>query len=399
MIRLLAVVEAATVTGPAKNLLEFARTAREPFDGGEGVEVSLVTFHRSDVAKQFEGEAENEFVAVARRQGVDIAVLPERKRFDMRVVEMLRQVVNERQPDIVQTHHVKSHFVMRLSGAWRQHPWVAWHHAYTATDFKMHCYNQLDRWSLRAPEVVMTVNKPFVEDLHRLGVRRERLRVLHNQARIGWNAHVTPEDVAQLRQRLGIPEGDKVVLAVGRFSWEKGHIDLVHSFAALKREQPSLPVRLVLVGEGPERGALESACRESGITDSVIFAGHQSDVGPFFAMANVLALPSLGEGSPNVLLEAISANLPVVTTDVGGIPEMVVHEESALVLKARDLDAMTRYLGRVLTDENLARSLASNALIVAARYSPEARLSALLELYRGLARDKVKQPVAAGAGK
>jgi glycosyltransferase involved in cell wall biosynthesis len=310
--------------------------------------------------------------------------LPERKRFDPEVIELLRQTVERRSPDIVQTHHVKSHFLMRKTGVWRTYPWVAWHHAYTTTDFKMRLYNQLDRWSLRVPTLVMTVNQPFVDDLARIGVPRERIRKLHNQARIGWNSHVTPEAVQALREKWSIAADERVVLAVGRFSKEKAHIDLIEAFAQLRKQNPNLKVRLVIVGEGPERENLQNAATRLGITDNVVFAGQQSDVGPFFAMADVMALPSHGEGSPNVLLEAIAAGLPLVSTTVGGIPEMVTHGESAMLLEPRDIASMARFLGQVLNDETLASKLASKGLKVAERYTPEVRLNALLEIYRGL---------------
>jgi glycosyltransferase involved in cell wall biosynthesis len=389
MIQLLAVVEASTVTGPAKNLLEFCRTGRHPADGNEGVEVSLVTFHRGSVSARG-GEAENEFVAAARKSGIFIAVLPEAKRFDRSVIEGVRAVAKTRKPDIVQSHSVKGHAVMRASGLWREHPWVAWHHAYTATDAKMHLYNQIDRWSLRVPQLVMTVNKPFVRDLERIGVPSKRIRVLHNQARIGWNAHVLPQAIEDLKNRLDIDKGEKIVLAVGRFSLEKGHIDLIHAFADLCAKNPAMKVRLVLVGEGPERGNLENAAKKLGVAKKIVFAGQISDVGPYFALADAMALPSHGEGSPNVLLEAMAAGLPTVSTTVGGIPEIVQHEKSALLLEARDVGALTREMERILKDENLARSIAENALEEAKKYAPEVRLQALLEIYRGIARHDKK---------
>ncbi len=386
MIQLLAVVEASTVTGPAKNLLEFCRTARHPVDGKEGVEVSLVTFHRQNGRTLPNGEPENEFVAAARKSGIFIAVLPEAKRFDRSVIHALKAVAAQRKPDIVQSHSVKGHAVMRASNLWREHPWVAWHHAYTATDAKMRLYNQLDRWSLRAPRLVMTVNLPFVRDLERIGVPKNRIRVLHNQARIGWNKNVSAEAIESLRERLELDAGEKMVLAVGRFSLEKGHIDLLHAFAKLRAANRDLKVKLVLVGEGPERANLESAAQKLGIAKHLVFAGQISDVGPYFALADAMALPSHGEGSPNVLLEAMAAGLPVVTTTVGGIPEIVTDEKSALTLEARDVEAMARGLERVLKDETLAKSLAENALQEAQKYAPEVRLQALLEIYRGIAR-------------
>jgi glycosyltransferase involved in cell wall biosynthesis len=99
----------------------------------------------------------------------------------------------------------------------------------------------------------------------------------------------------------------------------------------------------------------------------------------------VLALPSHSEGSPNVLLEAMAAGLPVVATRVGGVPEIVAHEESALLVDARDPQAFAAAVGRVLTDGELARALAARAgALAATRFSPESYRHSLVEIYREL---------------
>jgi glycosyltransferase involved in cell wall biosynthesis len=105
---------------------------------------------------------------------------------------------------------------------------------------------------------------------------------------------------------------------VGRLSLEKGQIDLIHAFAQLRAAHPDLAVKLVLVGEGPEQGRPRKCGGALNVLDRVRFRGSGApDVGPFFKMADVMALPSHGEGSPNVLLEAITAGVPTVSTDSG----------------------------------------------------------------------------------
>lgn len=388
MIRLMTVIEASSVTGPAKNLLEFGRVSREPEDGGEGVEATLVTFHRTDEYDAPTDAIETDFTLACRERGIPYVVIPERKRFDRRAVEMLRQVAHSCAPDIVESMAVKSHCLMRMSGLWRSHPWVAWHHAYSTTDFKQRCYNHVDRWSLRAADHVVTVNQQFVRDLERIGVSPGRLQMVANDVRMGWNDGVKPEAIAEVKARLGILEGEKVVLSVARLSQEKGHVYLLRALKELRSKFPDMPLRLVMVGQGPEQEAIEHEAQKLGITDCIIFAGQVRDVGPFFALADVLALPSLVEGVPNALLEAIAAGVPVVSTPVGGIGDLLVHEQDALLVAPRDVAGLTIALARVLTDMPLVRSLVTNAFKVAERQSPEVRLQTLLELYRSLARSK-----------
>ncbi|MDQ3812563.1 MAG: glycosyltransferase family 4 protein [Armatimonadota bacterium] len=404
MIKILSLVEATTVTGPAKNLLEFYRsTSHRPTNGlvpgsahgsahsGEAVpvNVSLVTFHRAG-KHEFSldaNDAPNEFVAAAREQGIDVNVIPERFRFDTRVIGDLYKVVDRYAPDIIETHNVKSHFLMRLSGLGRQYPWVAFHHGYTMTDAKMRLYNQLDRWSLRAPARVITVSEAFARDLTRAGVPADRISALHNAIHTDGSHAVGEEDVCALRMRLGIKSGESVILAVGRLSREKAHVDLVAALNHVRRWQPEMNAKLVIVGEGPERRVIEQMVTALGLSERVTLVGQVKEVGAYYALADVLVLPSLSEGSPLVLLEAMAAGLPIVATAVGGVPEMVAHNESALLVGARDPQALAQAIGLVLTDVQLARALATNArTTVSTRHAPESHRRCRIEIYRELVR-------------
>ena len=164
-------------------------------------------------------------------------------------------------------------------------------------------------------------------------------------------------------------------------SLKKGHLDLIDAVAHLRRLRPSLSFRLVLVGEGPDRRAIERKAAALGVEDRITLAGHRIDVRPYYALADLLLMPSHSEGSPNVLLEAMSAGIPVAATSVGGIPEIAGHEENALLVARGDMDAMANAAVRLLEDPGLARRLADSAVKVACNYTPEAYSQALLQLY------------------
>jgi glycosyltransferase involved in cell wall biosynthesis len=384
-IKLLALMEATTVTGPAKHLINFCRRARESApDGLPRVEATIVTFERGGGGESpAGGKGPNQFVAAARAAGIEVDVIGERFRFDTGVVRQLRRVVERRAPDIIETHMIKSHFLVKLSGLGRRLNWVAYHHGYTTTDLKMLAYNQFNRWSLPSADRVITVCEPFAEQLARGGVERAKISVCHNS--ITPAAPAEAAEVEALRRRLGLGGDERIILSVGRLSREKGHADLVEALGELRRLDPGLDFKLVVVGEGPERARVESAAAAAGVADRVVFAGHASDVRPFYGLADALALPSHSEGSPLVLLEAMAAGVPVVATRVGGVPEMVSDGESALLVGPRDARALAAALGRVLGDEALARALAANASARAAgHFSPEAQVRSLVEIYSRL---------------
>jgi glycosyltransferase involved in cell wall biosynthesis len=390
-IKLLAILEASTVTGVAKNVLDFCQCVRhlnQKAPGSADVESSLVTFDRrrapqSDESEMACDEAANELVSVTRELGINIDVIRERFRFDLRVVPALRRIVNERAPDIIVTHNQKSHFLMRFSGLWRRYPWVAFHHGYTTTDLKMRAYNQLNRWSLPAADRVVTVCRAFAQELEKEGVPDERIFVQHNS--INAVEMVRPEDALSVRAGLGVEQGESLVLAIGRLSREKAHVDLVQAFAHLRRAHPEIKAKLVIVGDGPERSRIEAAAATLGIGERVLLTGQLSDVRPYYAAADLFVLPSHSEGSPYVLLEAMAARIPIVATAVGGVPEMVENEESALLVAPRAPQAMASAMARLLTDTELAHQLVANAsALVATRYSPEAYVRSLVKIYREL---------------
>jgi glycosyltransferase involved in cell wall biosynthesis len=374
-LHLLAVVEAATITGPAKNLLDF----RHSTDTAT-LALSFATYHRSREALAPDA-APTEFIVRSRAAGVPVDVIAERFPFDRRAVSGLRRVAAQRQPHIVETHHVKSHFLFRLSGAWRTRRWVAFHHGYTTTDAKVRLYNHLDRWSLRAAHCVITVNKPFAAQLAAIGVPKERIHVLHNAVIANW---LTPEragDTFALRAKLGIAPHERIILAVGRFSHEKALDDLVAAFALL----PLPEAHLVLVGDGPQRPVVQAQAASLGVEKRTHFIGQVSDPAPYYALADALALPSLSEGSPLALLEAMGAGLPIAATKVGGIPEMVDDGKSALLVERRQPDQLAKALKTLLTDENFARRLGRAAQQRAAtHFTPQAHRDARLKIYREL---------------
>jgi len=382
---MLSLVEATTINAVAKNVLGFHRAANElSHKSAEfpAIEGSVVTFERG------ESDSPKEFVTAARELNLAVEIIPERRRFDLGVLAKLKNIINTYSPGIVVTHSVKSHFLMWRSHISRKYPWVAFHHGYTSTDRKMHVYNRLDRWSLPATDRIITVCQPFARDLSRnTGVALDDISVLHNSIRPQLPA---PDTEAQaVRSRFGVADDESLILAVGRLSKEKAHIDLIAAFSGLRKSTPEVNAKLIIVGDGPERGRLEAAAESFGCKESVVFAGQSSDVWPFYFAADVFVLPSHSEGSPNVLLEAMAAGIPIVATEAGGVPEMVEHNQSALLVPASDPPALGAAIARVLTEDDLAQRLTANASsLVGTRYAPENYVRTLVEIYREVMRNR-----------
>jgi glycosyltransferase involved in cell wall biosynthesis len=286
---------------------------------------------------------------------------------------------------VIQSHAVKAHFLVRASGLHRLAPWVAFHHGYTRPDLRARIYNQLDRWSLRGADRALTVSEAFRRELAHRGVAARRIEVVHNAIDPQWGLRgKTPEASAALRVKLGIGREKRVILIVGRLSSEKDHGTLLEAMRRLRDMAPE--AHLAIVGDGPERLKIEETIRALDLAGSVTLTGQVPSAEPYYGIAEVCVLSSLSEGSPNALLEAMAAGVPVVATAVGGVPEMVCDGESALLVAPGDCAAMTKAMAALLGDGDLARKLAGRAReIVVERHGPEARTRRLVEIYARLA--------------
>jgi glycosyltransferase involved in cell wall biosynthesis len=376
-LKIVSLVEATTMNAVARIVLEFLRTARELKDE-VAIDGSVVTFARGGVQNKA-NEMERTFLDA----GIEVVTIPERHRFDVGVVSGLSALFDDlAPPDIIVTHSVKSHFLMWRSRLWKKYPWVAFHHGYTSTDLKMLAYNRLDRLSLPKADRVAAVCHAFARELAKsTKIPEEKIFVQHNAIR----PQPKPGDdqVSELRRHVGMAADDRLIISIGRLSKEKAHGDLIEAFRLLGTTNPNSGCRLVIVGDGPERAGLEEAARASGQNDRITFAGQVSNVQPFYAAADVFVLPSLSEGSPNVLLEAMAAEVPIVATAVGGVTEIVADEESSLLVPPKNPPALAAAIDRVLQDSALAQRLTTVASALAAReHSPEAYARSLISLYR-----------------
>jgi glycosyltransferase involved in cell wall biosynthesis len=370
-------VEAYTLNGVAKPVLEFCREAARSVS--PRVEISLMTFVRE--------KPDNEFLRAARTEGFPIDVIQESGRLDLSIIAKVRDAVRHRNPQVIWTNNTKSNFLIRASGLNREAKWVAFYHGHTYANLLDRTYNQIDRWSHRGADRLVTVCGKFASDLAARGVQSDRIRVQHTPIRIA--DPVPAAVVRELRNRLcGANSETKILLTVGRLSKEKGHADLLRTVAELRRRSGIPTFRLVLVGDGPELHALESQSASMGIGDVVDFAGHQGNVRPYYAASDIFCLPSHTEGSPNVLLEAMEAGVPIVATAVGGVPEMVTHDRHALLIGAMDAPGMADAMVRLLADSALRARLASAAREQLAAHSPQQYFqnvtSIFLELVTGI---------------
>ena len=357
------------VGGPGKGLFQLLqRLRRRPFA------YSLSVFAPG-------GRDDLEFVARARELGLEVHLLREDISLDPLLFARAWRHHRASGCNIVQTHGYKPNviglFLARALGV----PWVAVTHGWTNENRKMRLYTALDRWLMRFPDVAVGVSPA----LHRFCVERRGPdadnRLILNAVDI--DELRSGDGPAAVRIRHGIPADAVLVGVVGRFSPEKGQALAARAFAEIAGALPS--ARLLFVGEGQERAAVERAVTESGLGARVVFSDYRSDMADYFRAFDLLLLPSLSEGLPNVVLEAMACATPVLATTVGGVGEIIRDGDNGWLVEPGSPSAMAGALRRCLERPEALAPMGERARTsLSPKFDPEARADAFERIYHDL---------------
>lgn len=287
--------------------------------------------------------------------GVEVIPLNRlRHRFDNATVLSLARIITDRRCIIVRTHQYHANLYGRLAALRVRVPCVvaSVHNTYTR-DKKLH-RRVLNHILARCTDRVVAVSESVRKDIMKFDrVPEDKVAVIRN----GIDAEAFRHgNGTQVRAEFGIPEGVPVVGTVGRLTHQKGHRFLIEAFARLIPDFPTAV--LLVVGEGPLREHLERQAGLLGITNRVIFPGSRRDIPHLLAAMDVFVLPSLWEGMPNALIEAMAAGKAVVTTDFSSARELVGNGRLGMLVPPEDSTAIARSVAALLGDAARSHLLA-----------------------------------------
>jgi glycosyltransferase involved in cell wall biosynthesis len=191
-----------------------------------------------------------------------------------------------------------------------------------------------------------------------------------------------------LFRKLSLEENKKYLLFVGRLIYDKGIYELVEAFGSIAQKHPDL--NLILIGEEIEKEKLFTMLGRQGISDRVIFKGivPYKEVAYYMKVAELLVLPTWAEGLPNVVMEAMAIGLPVVATNVGGIPEVLENEVTGLSVPAKNAEKLKEAIIRMLEDKTLREICAADAKkLIYDRFNVNKNVNQLYDLLVGVKND------------
>ncbi len=264
--------------------------------------------------------------------------------FSFAVFQAVKAHLEQGRYDILHTHDYKSDlfgFLLR-----KKVHWVSTMHGWTSSDAKVRLYEKLDRLVLPSAHGVAAVSLELFDQLGQMGVKQERAVYLPNA--IDCDAFA-PADRRESRGRCRIA-------TVARLSSEKAIQVLVEALAALPET-----VHLSIIGDGPLRQPLQQLAAELAIDNRIDFLGVRNDIPALLAQTDIFVLPSLREGTPMALLEAMAAGCAPVASAVGNIPHIIQEGVNGLLIAPGDVTSLIAALSKLVTNQAWRSSLGEAA--------------------------------------
>jgi glycosyltransferase involved in cell wall biosynthesis len=299
------------------------------------------------------GERDAPFHGPFRGSGVELHIIEIPIRAYLKERRGVTELCRLLQPDVVHTHGYRADVV---DGGVPRHlgiPAVSTMHGLFADDLRVRLSLWVQIACLRRFDAVVAVSNPLAHDLRARGVPASLISVVPN----AWNCTSPFLSRADARRALGIPDSALAAGWVGRLTRQKALEVAISAIGYLR----DLPVTLSVIGDGEERGQMQALASAAGLADRILWHGVKSSAHQFMRAFDVFIISSLWEGAPIVLLEAMAAGTPVVTTAVGGVPDMVSDRE-ALLVPAEDPRALAEAVRATLQDSRQASQRAVAAL-------------------------------------
>ncbi|HTU21295.1 MAG TPA: glycosyltransferase [Gemmataceae bacterium] len=282
-------------------------------------------------------------------EGFAVRVLKRRAGFDWKCPWRLACFLWQEKVDLVHAHQYTPFFYAMAARRLYRRPAVLFtEHGRHHPDHPRRKRMLVNRLLLEKRDRVVGVGKAVRQALvHNEGIPNRRVEVIYNGVNLAPFSNGRPDRLA-IRQEIGVGAGDLVLLQVARLDYLKDHATALRTLSRLRQDRAD--ARLVLVGDGQERGAIEELIQRLDLSANVRLLGLRSDVNHLLAAADVFLLSSISEGIPLTLIEAMAAGVPVVSTNVGGVPEVVEDSQTGLLAPAGDDAALAAQVLRLMSN-------------------------------------------------
>jgi len=266
----------------------------------------------------------------------------------------LNKIIKNFQPDVLQTFLFYDNVLGRVLGKISKVPFVISGQRNVETE-RSFWRNFLDKITTELCNLIVANSKAGKKILiEREKVPEEKIRVIYNGIDLK-NLEFLPKKEA--KNKLGIPDDRYIIGCIAKLEKQKGLEYLIEAAHILDVRCKMLDVRWIIIGEGKERPKLEALIKKYNLENRVSLLGYLPDAIDYLKAFDVFVLPSLWEGMPNVLLEAMAAEIPIVATDVGGVSEIIENKTQGLIIEPKNASELSTAIKTLVENKEMATKM------------------------------------------
>lgn len=302
---------------------------------------------------------------------IPVFFMGKRQGLDLRILYRLYRLFKHERPDVIHTHRYVMPYVIPATMLARVP--ICVHTIHNVANKEVGKINRkFSRFFFRRSHVVPVAISPQVKQtvIDVYGISNNAVPIVMNGID---QKHIIP------KTNYTIADDGVNLLHIGRFSAQKNHKGLIESFLIIFRYYPN--VRLTLVGTGALVDSIKQKVQKLGLNNNVNFAGATPDVSAYLTNTDIFLLPSLWEGMPITLIEAMAAGIPIVATNVGGVPDMISNGKTGLLVN-EDNEQIAQAVIKLINNEALRKSLGSAAKVAAKQFLAEEMAGQYLSIYK-----------------
>ncbi|MDP2644067.1 MAG: glycosyltransferase [Desulfobacterales bacterium] len=298
----------------------------------------------------------NEFYKRLLEHKCDVSIIYLDKRIDFLYILELIRIIRQKKIHIIHTHGYLSDIFGIVASKVSRKPIISTAHGWTFSTRRVRIYEFVQRKSARFFDGVIAVSQQIQNVLVQNKVKKKRIRTVSNT--IDFRRFSSLNNPGKSESKTGCGLDGPALGVIGRLSKEKGHIVLLKAVSLVRKHYPNL--KLFVIGEGDQEDRLRAFIKAEKIEDNVVFLGFQKDVCRFYPLFDIFILPSLTEGIPLVLLEAMFFKTPIIASNVGGIPELISNGYNGVLVPPEQQEILAANILMLLQDRQYALKIAEN---------------------------------------
>jgi len=319
-----------------------------------------------------------------------------RNRFDFTKIFQLVKIIKQKNIEIIHSQGGRADFFARVAARLASVPAVISTIAMPVEGFdvgliKKIIYLVLDRFSERFVDRYIVVSEALRKRLiEKHKIPAKKIVKIYNGVEIDSDARcLMPDARKKIMQELMIPENVMLAGTIGRLVWQKGLPYFIQAIKEINARWKMQDVRYLIVGEGKERNNLEKKIKYLGLSDKVIFTGFCSDIKEILYSLDVFVLPSIREGQPIVLLEAMAMETPIVATDIEGVNETIVDGITGILVPPKNPSALAEAIVCLLKDKKKAQEMGqAGRMVVKEKFNLKDKMEQHKRLYETIIVEK-----------